>query len=168
MKTPALTLLVVLAVTAIGPSAVGCSRPAHVTRPDAPSSTSAGRQDDTAEARAVLEDFFAAWTAKDAARAEAHMAEYYRRGGQWRFDRLDRVEFGPIELSPEAAKAYLENGGRVSLAAGPDAFKAFRATATFYYLSGKDEVGPHGEPLPWVWYLERAKDGRWYVTNYGG
>ena len=158
-----LTRMVVLALAALLVPGTGCATPVDIGPAREPG---ASAEDATAEAEATLGRFFEAWSAQDEAAAESFLAES-RRGMTWEFERINRVEFGPISEDPDWVDDYLTNGfGSVTGVAAEDV-RCFQADITFYYAGGIDGTAAHGEALAWHWFLERDASGTWLVTDWG-
>lgn len=165
MKLPPMILLLVVAV-AFASGVSGCAGAEGSAGTDRSSQTRVASQDTTAEARATLERLFSAWSSKDASAAEALLPEK-RRGGEWEFDKADRIEFGPITDNPAAVAGYMSNGlGSVSGVKANDV-RAFRATMTYFYEKGETGALTGGEGAAYTWFLERRRDGGWQVTDWG-
>ena len=143
----------------------GCSaeRGTPVSQPRASENVS---QDETRAAQAVLEGLFVAWASKDASAVE----EYVRPelgGGDWEFEKVDRVEFGAIASSPKDVPGYISNGlGSVSGVKASDV-RVFRASITLYYKDGEAGVLQDGQPNDYMWFLEKLPSGKWQVTDWG-
>jgi hypothetical protein len=122
---------------------------------------------ETARAQSTLDEFFSAWAAQDERSIEALLDER-RRGMDWQFEKLDRVEFGTPEEAPKEITDYRKKGvGRVTGAEKED-IRCFRADVTFYYTEGVGMgAAPAGEPQGWLWFLERDESGAWHVTQWG-
>lgn|GEM_PF-6635640 len=158
-----LTRMVGMALAALLVAGTGCATPVDIEPAREPG---ASTEDATAEAEATLGRFFEAWSAEDEAAAESFLAES-RRGMTWEFERIDRVEFGPIRKDPDWVDDYLTNGfGTVTGVAAEDV-RCFQADVTFYYPADTDGAPADGQTLAWHWFLERDASGTWQVTDWG-
>jgi hypothetical protein len=148
---------VTLLVCALALAVSGCALEASKTRT---------HPEPQRDARATLEAFFDAWRAEDAEAMNALLVEN-RRGVQWEFARLARIEFGEIVEAPEQVAGYLDNGrGSVSDVAADDA-AVFRADVTFHFGPGASGSVADGDTQGWMWILVRGDDGLWRVDDWG-
>lgn len=165
MKSPARFIIIVaLCVTAF--SATGCSEGFSGVRAFF-DSEARDEATGTAEAQAVLGRFFAAWAEEDAGLLESYL-DPRRRGMNWQFDQLERVEFGTIRPYPEGVEAYVTSGRGSTTDVAPEDVRSFKADATFHTTGDLgSQAARSGEPQKWTWYLERDDSGRWYVVDWG-
>jgi hypothetical protein len=107
-----------------------------------------------------------AWSSKDASAAEASLVEA-RRGADWGFQDVDRVEFGPITDSPDDVPGYMAYGVGSAGGVKSEYVRAFRATITFHYKPDSQGVMQDGVPAGYMWFVERQPSGDWLVTDWG-
>ena len=128
--------------------------------------STAASEDGTRAAETSLQAFFVAWASKDAAAADSFIRPDYR-GGTWEFEKLDKVEFGPITESPEDVGAYMHGGAGSASGVERSDVRAFRASITYFYRSGSSGAAPDGRAMDYVWFLERLPSGEWQVNDWG-
>ena len=88
-------------------------------------STSASEDGTRAAENFRLQAFFVAWTSKDASALDSFIPDH--RGGTWEFEKVDRIEFGPITESPEDVDAYMSGGAGSASGVERSDVRAFRA-----------------------------------------
>ena len=165
MKHVAHTGAVLLLLSALALPAAGCSATGELLSRFGVGTSAA--EEETARAQSTLKEFFSAWAAEDDKAVEALLVES-RRGMDWQFEKLDRIEFGDAEEAPEEVTEYLKSGVGKVTGAERDDVRCFRADVTFYYTEGVGMgAAPAGEPQGWLWFLERDDAGEWYVTQWG-
>ena len=163
LHVPALCL--VLVALAMCASACGTDAADDAATPSATPTPQASAEA-TAQARDTLRAFFAAWRAKDVTELEQYLPAD-RKGTQWEFEGLDRVELGKITESPELVGGYLTNGRGSASGVTADDVRSFQADVTFFYKPGYQGSADEGQPLAWHWFLERNDGGGWLVTDWG-
>ena len=165
MKHVAHTGAVLLLLSALALPVAGCSATGDLLSRFGVGTSAA--EEETARAQATLNEFFSAWAAEDAKAVEALLDER-RRGMDWQFEKLDRIEFGDVEEAPEEITGYLKTGIGQVTGAEQDDIRCFRADVTFYYTEGVGMgAAPAGEPQGWLWFLERDEADKWHVTEWG-
>ena len=126
----------------------------------------AASEDGTRAAEARLQAFFDAWASKDASALDSFIRPDHR-GGTWGFEKIDRIEFGPITESPEDVGAYMYGGAGSASGVEQKDVRAFRASITFFYKPGSSGPAEDGRPMDYAWFLERLPSGDWQVSDWG-